>query len=72
MDIDEIEELHNSHSPKAATAHSAYTASASNLYHWIRWGDATGDTETTIKCSVHSGFVLDKNSAVTGTKILNH
>ena len=68
MSITEIEELHNGHSPMDITQHSAY----SDIYHWIRWGDATGDTESAIKCSIHSGFVLDKNSSVTGTKILDH
>lgn len=59
----EIEELHNNHQPYDYSTHSA----ASDLYHWIRFGDKSGDTESSISCNVHTDFTLTKNTNATGT-----
>lgn len=65
LSVTEIEELHNSFQVYDYTTHSAN----SNLYRYVRFGDVTGDSESSIKCQIDSSFVLDKNGSATGTYI---
>lgn len=63
LTVTEIEELHNNHETLDATTHSA----ASDLFRYIRFGDVSGDSESSLKCSLDSSFVLDKDSGASST-----
>ena len=65
LSVTEIQELHNSFTPFDYTTHSA----SSDLYRYIRFGDVSGDSESSIKCKVDNNFVLTKDSSASATYI---
>lgn len=61
----EITALHNNHKVFDYSTHSAN----SDLFRYIRFGDLTGDSNSTINCKIDSNFDLAKDSGASGTYV---
>lgn len=67
LSLSEIEELHNNFTTYDYSTHSANA----DLYRWIRFGDGSNDSESSVQCQIDNTFILDKNSSATNTYITN-
>ena len=65
LSASEITSLHNSHKAFDYSTHSA----SSDLFRYIRFGDLTGDSNSTVNCKIDASYDLAKDSGSSGTYV---